>query len=48
MGLSAGEGVKNSAHSLDTVGWYGRCVQDLQLVAREFRLRTKTTRSRRP
>jgi Asp-tRNA(Asn)/Glu-tRNA(Gln) amidotransferase A subunit family amidase len=26
------------SHTLDTIGWYGRCVDDLILVARAFRL----------
>ena len=37
-GVVSREGAKNSAHSLDTVGWYGRSVADLQLVANAFRL----------
>lgn len=37
-GAVSREGAKNYSHTLDTIGWYGRCVEDLQLVAREFRL----------
>ena len=37
-GVVSREGVKNSAHSLDTVGWYGRSAADLELVGRTFRL----------
>jgi Asp-tRNA(Asn)/Glu-tRNA(Gln) amidotransferase A subunit family amidase len=32
------EGVRNYSPSLDTVGWYGRSVSDLRLVADTFRL----------
>jgi Asp-tRNA(Asn)/Glu-tRNA(Gln) amidotransferase A subunit family amidase len=32
------EGVRMSSITLDTVGWYGRCVDDLMLVAEAFRL----------
>jgi Asp-tRNA(Asn)/Glu-tRNA(Gln) amidotransferase A subunit family amidase len=34
LGLVSLEGVKPLAPSFDTVGWYGRSVRDLQLVAR--------------
>jgi Asp-tRNA(Asn)/Glu-tRNA(Gln) amidotransferase A subunit family amidase len=37
-GVVSREGAKNYSHTLDTIGWYGRSVADLQLVAREFRL----------
>ncbi len=37
-GVVSREGAKQYAHSLDTIGWYGRCVEDLQLVGRAFRL----------
>jgi Asp-tRNA(Asn)/Glu-tRNA(Gln) amidotransferase A subunit family amidase len=32
------EGVRSYSSSLDTVGWYGRSVSDLRLVAESFRL----------
>jgi Asp-tRNA(Asn)/Glu-tRNA(Gln) amidotransferase A subunit family amidase len=32
------EGVRMSSISLDTIGWYGRCVDDLILVAGAFRI----------
>lgn len=32
------EGAKQYANSLDTIGWYGRSVDDLTLVAKAFRL----------
>ncbi len=32
------EGAKRYAHSLDTIGWYGRAPEDLRLVAEAFRL----------
>ena len=32
------EGVRMSSMTLDTVGWYGRCVEDLSLVAEAFRI----------
>jgi Asp-tRNA(Asn)/Glu-tRNA(Gln) amidotransferase A subunit family amidase len=32
------EGVRMSSMTLDTIGWYGRCVDDLILVARAFRI----------
>ena len=37
-GIVSNEGVKQYAPALDTVGWYGRCVADLELVAQAFRL----------
>jgi len=37
-GIVSNEGVKQYAPTLDTIGWYGRCVADLELVARAFRL----------
>jgi len=37
------EGAKNYSHTLDTVGWYGQCVEDLQLVARAFRFAGSAT-----
>ncbi|MFC4275824.1 amidase [Achromobacter aloeverae] len=37
-GAVSREGAKNYSHTLDTIGWYGRSVDDLELVAREFRL----------
>lgn len=37
-GIVSNEGVKQYAPTLDTVGWYGRCVADLELVAKAFRL----------
>ena len=37
-GIVSTEGVKQYAPTLDTVGWYGRCVGDLELIARAFRL----------
>lgn len=36
FGLVSREGVKIYANSLDTVGWYGRCVEDLWLLADAF------------
>ncbi len=36
--LVSREGVRMSSLSLDTVGWYGRSVEDLRLVAEAFRL----------
>ncbi|HVY14456.1 MAG TPA: amidase [Rhodopila sp.] len=36
--LVSREGVRMSSITLDTVGWYGRCVDDLILVAEAFRL----------
>ena len=38
FGLASYEGVKNVAPTLDTIGWYGRSVADLQLVGKAFRL----------
>ena len=38
-GAVSREGVKLFSASCDTVGWYGRCVADLALVADAFRLR---------
>jgi Asp-tRNA(Asn)/Glu-tRNA(Gln) amidotransferase A subunit family amidase len=38
LGLVSSEGVKQVSPSLDTVGWYGRSVADLQLVSGAFRL----------
>ncbi|MCO6415503.1 amidase [Siccirubricoccus sp. KC 17139] len=32
------EGAKRYAHTLDTIGWYGRCPADLRLLAEAFRL----------
>ena len=37
-GVVSTEGVKQYAPTLDTVGWYGRCVADLELVARALRV----------
>jgi Asp-tRNA(Asn)/Glu-tRNA(Gln) amidotransferase A subunit family amidase len=37
-GAISREGAKNYSHTCDTVGWYGRSVDDLQLVAGAFRL----------
>jgi Asp-tRNA(Asn)/Glu-tRNA(Gln) amidotransferase A subunit family amidase len=37
-GLVSREGVRMSSMTLDTVGWYGRCVDDLILVGEAFRL----------
>jgi Asp-tRNA(Asn)/Glu-tRNA(Gln) amidotransferase A subunit family amidase len=37
-GLVSREGVRMSSMTLDTVGWYGRCVDDLILVGGAFRL----------
>ncbi|MCO6416795.1 amidase [Siccirubricoccus sp. KC 17139] len=36
--LVSREGARMSSATLDTVGWYGRCVADLRLVAECFRL----------
>ena len=36
--LVSREGVRMSSITLDTVGWYGRCVDDLALVAGAFRI----------
>jgi Asp-tRNA(Asn)/Glu-tRNA(Gln) amidotransferase A subunit family amidase len=32
------EGVRMASPTLDTIGWYGRCVEDLALVAEAFRI----------
>lgn len=37
-GIVSREGAKMYSHTLDTIGWYGRSVEDLQLVARAFRV----------
>lgn len=37
-GLVAWSGSRHYAPSLDTIGWYGRAVEDLSLVAKAFRL----------
>lgn len=37
-GVVNSEGAKRYSHTLDTIGWYGRCVADLRLVAEAFRL----------
>lgn len=37
-GLVSREGVRMSSMTLDTVGWFGRCVDDLILVGQAFRL----------
>ncbi len=37
-GVVSTEGVKRYSHTLDTIGWYGRCPADLALPARAFRL----------
>jgi Asp-tRNA(Asn)/Glu-tRNA(Gln) amidotransferase A subunit family amidase len=37
-GAVSREGLKMASHTLDTVGWYGRSVDDLILVAEAFRL----------
>jgi Asp-tRNA(Asn)/Glu-tRNA(Gln) amidotransferase A subunit family amidase len=37
-GIISSRGVRPYAPSFDTVGWYGRSVQDLRLVARAFQL----------
>lgn len=42
-GLVSREGVRMSSMTLDTVGWYGRCVDDLILVGAAFRLPGDTT-----
>ena len=38
-GVVSREGAKMLSAYCDTVGWYGRCVADLALVAEAFRLR---------
>ena len=35
----AWSGARQYSPSLDTIGWYGRCAEDLTLVAKAFRLR---------
>ncbi len=40
-GLVSIEGVKPVAPSLDTIGWYARCVEDLTMVAEVFRMPRK-------
>ncbi|MBL6077506.1 amidase [Belnapia sp. T18] len=37
-GAVSTEGAKRYAHTLDTIGWYGRAPEDLRLVAEAFRL----------
>ncbi len=37
-GIVSREGVRMSSMTLDTVGWYARCVDDLIMVAEAFRL----------
>ena len=37
-GIVSREGVRMSSMTLDTVGWYGRCVDDLILVGTAFRI----------
>jgi len=37
-GAVSREGAKMYSHTLDTIGWYGRCVDDLLLVADAFQL----------
>ncbi|WP_231934847.1 amidase [Bordetella bronchialis] len=37
-GIVSREGAKMYSHTLDTIGWYGRSVEDLQLVGSAFRL----------
>ena len=37
-GIVSREGVRMSSMTLDTVGWYGRCVDDLMMVGEAFRL----------
>ncbi|MBS0641082.1 MAG: amidase, partial [Proteobacteria bacterium] len=37
-GVVSREGVRMSSMTLDTVGWYARCVDDLIMVAEQFRL----------
>ncbi|HTJ99048.1 MAG TPA: amidase [Bordetella sp.] len=37
-GIVSREGAKMYSHTLDTIGWYGRSVEDLQLVAAAFQL----------
>jgi Asp-tRNA(Asn)/Glu-tRNA(Gln) amidotransferase A subunit family amidase len=37
-GIVSREGAKMYSHTLDTIGWYGRSVEDLQLVGGAFQL----------
>ncbi|MFC4275822.1 amidase [Achromobacter aloeverae] len=37
-GAVSREGAKNTSHTLDTIGWYGRSVDDLALLAQAYRL----------
>ena len=37
-GLVSREGARMSSMTLDTVGWYGRCIEDLILVGTAFRI----------
>jgi Asp-tRNA(Asn)/Glu-tRNA(Gln) amidotransferase A subunit family amidase len=37
-GLVNREGAKQYSYTLDTIGWYGRCIADLRLMADAFRL----------
>ena len=37
-GTVSNEGVKSYAPTLDTVGWYGRCVEDIVLIAQIFEI----------
>jgi Asp-tRNA(Asn)/Glu-tRNA(Gln) amidotransferase A subunit family amidase len=41
-GVVSREGVRMSSMTLDTVGWYARCVDDLIMVAEAFRLPKQT------
>ncbi len=41
-GLVSREGARMSSMTLDTVGWYGRCVDDLILMGRAFRIEQDT------
>lgn len=47
-GAVSREGAKLYAHSLDTIGWYGRSVDDLALVADAFELPGMATRKSVP
>ncbi len=42
----AWSGARQYSPSLDTIGWYGRCAEDLTLVAKAFRLRGTETVTR--
>ena len=42
-GLVSREGARMSSMTLDTVGWYGRCVEDLILVGTAYRIPEDTT-----